>query len=106
MQAEPKSRGCSLSMQPKAPALRSSRAHAAWRSGRGTIAADSREAKIDLLLERVHVRHLHLDFVAEANDAPRAPADEMIARRIEDIEVILHRRNRHQAAQAQVGHID
>ena len=50
--------------------------------------------------------NLHFHFVAEPNDAPGAPADEMVARRLEDVEIIFHRRKRHEPAHAQVGHID
>jgi hypothetical protein len=66
----------------------------ASRSEGRTLSANLGQPKIHLLLERVYLRHLHFHFVAEANNPSRPPAHEVIARGIEDIEIIFHRRKR------------
>ena len=64
------------------------------------------EPEIDLLLERIHLGNLHLKPVSEPDDAPRAPANQMVALRIKNVEVIRHCGKRHQPAHRQAGNID
>src|SRR6266699_916631 len=56
------------------------------------------QPEIHLFLKRVHLRHLDGHFVAEANDAAGPTSNEMIARGVEIVEVVLHRGKRHQPA--------
>jgi hypothetical protein len=64
-----------------------------------------REPEINLLLERIYFGHLNLQAIAKPNDAPRAPANQVIALRVKHIKIIRHRRERHQPAHGQAGHI-
>jgi hypothetical protein len=63
------------------------------------------EAEIDLLLERVHFGHLDLDLVAQPNDAARAAPDQAVLLGIENIKVIGHGGEWHQAAHGEAGNI-
>src|SRR5690242_15198917 len=49
---------------------------------RPTVAGRHGKPKIHLFLERVHLGNLDLDFVAQPNDAARAPANKAVALRI------------------------
>src|SRR5438477_507820 len=63
------------------------------------------EPKVHLFLEGVHRGNLHLHFLAEPDQAPAPPANEMAARRIEQVEIILQTGQVHQSAHPQIGHI-
>src|SRR5579871_5857105 len=63
------------------------------------------QPKIHLLLETVHLRDLHSDFIAEANDPAITASNQLAPLRIEDIEVILQTRKMHQPAHRQARHI-
>jgi hypothetical protein len=47
------------------------------------------EAEIHLLLESVHFGDLDDDFIAETNDAAVATPDEVIARGVEHVKIVL-----------------
>lgn len=49
---------------------------------------DPCQLEVHLALEAVHLRHLHLHFVAQLEHAPRAPAQKLAARRVKLIKVV------------------
>ena len=59
-----------------------------------------------MFFEDVHFGDLDRDAIPEADNASGAAADEMVARRIEEIKIICYRRKRNQTGHAQAGHID
>src|SRR5437660_9666465 len=72
----------------------------------GAVRTSSGELEVDLFLEGVDFRDLDFDFVAEANDAPTAAANQMVPRGIEDVKIVNQRRKRHEAGHAEARHID
>ena len=63
------------------------------------------QTEIHLLFGGVHLGDLHLQLVAEADDAARAAADELIALFVVDIKIILHGGQRHETAHGQARHV-
>ena len=64
-----------------------------------------RQPEIHLLFEGIHFGDLHLDFIAEPNDPPRAAANQVVALGIENVKIIGHGGKRDQAAHGQPGDI-
>ena len=71
----------------------------------GARARRAGQSEIHLLLEAVHLGHLHLELVSQLNHAPGAPAHEQIPLHIEDKKVIGDCGQRHQPAHRESGHI-
>jgi hypothetical protein len=64
------------------------------------------ESKIHLLFETVNFGDLHFDFVAQADYAPRASANQVVSLGIKNIKVVRHGGKRYEAAHGQAGDID
>src|SRR5258706_14831167 len=58
--------------------------------------------EIDLLFEGINLGDLDFNPVTQTNDAPTATPDEMIARRIVEIEIVLQQRERDGPAHSKV----
>ena len=65
-----------------------------------------RQTEVHLLLETIHLGHLHLQSIAQLDHSSGASSDDLLTRRVEGIEVVHHRGERHQPAHGQAGHID
>ena len=55
-----------------------------WRA----VRTGSGELEVDLFLEGVDFGNLDLDLVPETKDAPAAAANQVVARRIEDVKIV------------------
>src|SRR5438105_1476317 len=64
------------------------------------------EAEIHLFFKAVHLCDLHLYFVAEANDAAIATANQLALLRIKNVKVVFDAGEMHQAAHGEARYID
>jgi hypothetical protein len=62
--------------------------------------------EVHLFLETVHPGDLHVQSVAQLDDAAGAAPDDLKTGGVEDVKVVLQFRKRHQPAHGQPRHID